>query len=76
MAELIQIEQILTIGQAIKLFRTQQELSQCRLAKMCNTSSSTIGRIEHNNLNVKFDTIVEVFYRLGYVIEFKLKENT
>lgn len=57
----------------IKTIRKEKRLSQIELAKRCNVSQSTIGRIENHSMNPSIDTLINILDVLNIKIELKEK---
>ncbi len=66
---------MITVAESVKQWRTKQGLTLCQLAEMSNTSASTISRLENDYDNIKFSTIIDIFYQLGFTLTIKLKPN-
>jgi transcriptional regulator with XRE-family HTH domain len=66
------IEVDLTLAEAIKLFRTRNNLTQKELAEMASTSDSTISRLEHGYLGAPLSTITRIVESLGFGMRYKL----
>ncbi len=64
---------MITVAQSVKQLRLKQDLTLCQLAEMSNTSASTISRLENDHDNIKFSTIIDIFYQLGFTLTLKLK---
>ena len=48
------------LGEAIRLERTRQGLSQDRLAKMSGTSQTWVSQVEQGERNIKFDSLCKI----------------
>ena len=53
------------IGKAIKLCRTQKNMSQTELAELANISTSYIHLLERNKRNPNFSTVQAVAFALN-----------
>lgn len=53
------------IGQAIRVCRTEQKITQEKLALLCNIDRSYLGRIERGEVNIT----VYKLYEIAYILE-------
>ncbi len=58
-------ENLLHIGQTIRIIRTMQGLSQKALGKKCNLAESQIGAYERGQINITISTLSSIIDALG-----------
>ena len=63
------------IGDSIRLFREEKELSQDDLAEIMEVSRSTISKIENGKFAVSIDYIVKFGWHLDFVFVLAKRKN-
>ena len=63
------------LGQAIKLARQQQNLTQEQLGELVGVQKAQISKIENSVKNARFETILKVFEALGAKVNFNVEMN-
>ncbi len=64
------------IGEAIKMARIEQHLTQEQLGKMIGVQKAQISKIENNTKDVRFSTILRVFDALKAKVNFTVELNS
>jgi transcriptional regulator with XRE-family HTH domain len=64
-------EENYTLGEMVKMLRTEQKLTLSGLSLASGVSASTISRLERGNLHVQIGKIQKIILALGYEIRIK-----
>ena len=57
------------IGQAIRVCRTEQKITQEKLALLCNIDRSYLGRIERGEVNITVEKLYEIAMELEVEVQ-------
>ncbi|EJQ04157.1 MULTISPECIES: helix-turn-helix domain-containing protein [Bacillus] len=63
------MELIKVLGERIRFFRKEQNLSQERLGELSNIHTNHIGAIERGEKNVTIESLAKITHGLGITLE-------
>ncbi|RNL51714.1 helix-turn-helix transcriptional regulator [Pedobacter jejuensis] len=63
------------LGNAIKIARQEQNLTQQQLGELVGVQKAQISKIENSVKNARFETILKVFDALGAKVNFNIELN-
>lgn len=63
------------LGQAVKMARKEQNLTQEQLGELVGVQKAQISKIENSVKNARFETIMKVFDALGAKVNFNVEIN-